>query len=201
MRIIGGIYRSRRLRAPSGTSTRPTSDRVREALFGILEAASAIEGARALDLYAGTGALALEALSRGAAAAVLVESSRTALAVLRANIQDLGLDGRATVVAADVRGVASRLAADGPFDLVFADPPWKSAEAGGPAQILEALARAGALSVRALVVLEHSARTSPPEVVGLTLADTRRYGDTALAIYKPAIIVPPRRGPARTTSE
>jgi len=201
MRIIGGIYRSRRLRAPTGKSTRPTSDRVREALFGMLEAAGAIKGARALDLYAGTGALALEALSRGAAEAIVVECSRDALAVLRANIEDLGLHERALVVAANVGNVASRLADHGPFDLVFADPPWTGVDADEPSRTLAALARAGALSAHALVVIEHAARSSPPTVVGLALADTRRYGDTALAIYKPAILVPPRLGHARSYSE
>src|ERR1700723_2294722 len=98
MRITGGSLRSRAIRAPRGHSTRPTSDRVRESLFGILESAGRVEGARVLDLYAGTGALALEALSRGAARAVLVESSRDALAVVRGNVASLGMEERARVV-------------------------------------------------------------------------------------------------------
>src|SRR3984893_15924457 len=123
MRITGGIYRSRALHAPRGLATRPTSDRVREALFGILSAAGAVEGARVLDLYAGTGALALEALSRGASRAILVESSRNALAALRANVTSLGLEKRTWIAATDVGRAARRLADKGPFDLVFADPP------------------------------------------------------------------------------
>jgi 16S rRNA (guanine966-N2)-methyltransferase len=174
---------------------------VREALFGALDAAGAVEGARVLDLYAGTGALALEALSRGAGCAILVESARAALPILRANIEDLGVQDKARVVAADVGRIVSRLAVDGPFDLVFADPPWNVVEAGDSARVLAALAHAGAFSSSALVVLEHAARTSPPSIAGLALAQTRRYGDTALAIYKPAILSSPRRAHARTTSE
>src|SRR6202046_4143909 len=103
MRITGGSLRSRAIRAPRGHSTRPTSDRVRESLFGILESAGVVRGARVLDLYAGTGALALEALSRGAARAVLVESSREALVAVRGNVASLDLAGVARILAADVR--------------------------------------------------------------------------------------------------
>jgi 16S rRNA (guanine966-N2)-methyltransferase len=201
MRIIGGIYRSRKLRAAPGRSTRPTSDRVREALFSILDTAGAVAGACTLDLYAGTGALALEALSRGAKSALLVESSRATLPVLRANIRNLGLDQKAVVLAADVEANASRLADHGPFDLVFADPPWKLVDDGTTSRVLAEVARAGALSPGALVILEHAARSSTPEIAGLSLTDARRYGDTALAMYKPAILDPSRLGLARTTSE
>jgi 16S rRNA (guanine966-N2)-methyltransferase len=190
MRITGGTLRSRALRAPRGQATRPTSDRVREALFGILGSAGAIEGARVLDLYAGTGALALEALSRGAARAVLVESSREALAAVRANVEALGLADRAEIVAADVRGAQRRIARSGPFDLVLADPPWALVDSGDAPRVLAALAAAGALAPAAVVVLEHSARTAPAEleVPGLVRGEARRYGDTALAFYKPAIL-------------
>jgi 16S rRNA (guanine966-N2)-methyltransferase len=200
MRITGGTYRSRALRAPKGQATRPTTDRVREALFGILasggagaaDGAGGIEGARVLDLYAGTGALALEALSRGAATAVLVESSRDALAALRANVASLGLEERAKIVAGDVARALGRVAASGPFDLVFADPPWALVDAGPPAAALSELAGAGGIAEDARVVLEHSARTLPFDVHGLVRLDTRRYGDTALTFYKPAILAPLR---------
>jgi 16S rRNA (guanine966-N2)-methyltransferase len=152
-------------------------------------------------LYAGTGALALEALSRGAKSALLVESSRATLPVLRANIRNLGLDQKAVVLAADVEAIASRLVDHGPFDLVFADPPWKLVDDGTTSRVLAEVARAGALSPGALVILEHAARSSTPEIAGLSLTDARRYGDTALAIYKPAILDPSRLGLARTTSE
>jgi 16S rRNA (guanine966-N2)-methyltransferase len=197
MRITGGTFRSRAIRAPHGQATRPTSDRVREALFDILASAGAIEGARVLDLYAGTGALALEALSRGAACAALVESSREAVAAIRANVDALGVGDRVRLVAADVRAIATadrRLAAAGPFDLVLADPPWDLVASGvAPRAIADLVQRgAGVIAPAALVVLEHASRSPPPEVDGLTRTDTRRYGDTALSFYKPAILVPPR---------
>jgi 16S rRNA (guanine966-N2)-methyltransferase len=193
MRITGGTLRSRALRAPRGQATRPTSDRVREALFGILASAGALEGARVLDLYAGTGALALEALSRGAARALLVESSREALTATRANVDALGLAGRAEILAADVRTAQRRIARVGPFDLVLADPPWTLVDTGAAPRALAELVVAGALAPGAVVVLEHSARTSPDAlaVAGLVLEETRRYGDTALAFYKPAILPAP----------
>lgn len=219
MRITGGAFRSRALRAPRGQATRPTSDRVREALFGILASASAsassrtgvrLEGARVLDLYAGTGALAIEALSRGAARAVLVESSREALAALRANVEALGLADRTEVVAADARAAAAqrRIVRGGPFDLVLADPPWALVDGGEAQRVIAALVAAGALGAArgdapALVVLEHSARTAPADlpIPGLELTEGRRYGDTALAFYKPAILPAPRPEDAGSTSE
>jgi 16S rRNA (guanine(966)-N(2))-methyltransferase RsmD len=174
---------------------------VRQGLFGILSAACAIEGRRVLDLYAGTGALALEALSRGASHAVLVESSRAALSVLRANVTALGLQEKTRVVAAKVDPTAGWLASLGPFDLVFVDPPWTLVDGGDVARAIAGLVGAGALSPDALTILEHAARSSPPSIAGLLLDGTRRYGDTALAIYKPAILGPPRVDPARSTSE
>jgi 16S rRNA (guanine(966)-N(2))-methyltransferase RsmD len=201
MRITGGTLRSRALRAPRGEATRPTSDRVREALFGILGSAGRLDGARVLDLYAGTGALALEALSRGAAQATLVESSRDALAAVRANVEALGVDDRARVVAADVRGAARRLARAGPFDLVLADPPWALVDTGEAPRAIAGIVRAGALGPDALVVLEHAARSTPPEIDCLARGESRHYGDTALTFYKPAILAPPRGDDARPTSE
>ncbi|MDP9001138.1 MAG: 16S rRNA (guanine(966)-N(2))-methyltransferase RsmD [Myxococcota bacterium] len=201
MRITGGIYRSRALRAPPGFSTRPTSDRVREGLFGMLAAAGVLQGARVLDLYAGTGALSLEALSRGAAHAVLVESSRSALAALRANVKALDVSEQTHVAAGDVTRIMERLARKGPFDLVLADPPWALVDAGDVARVLADLAHGTALSRRAIVVLEHAARSTPPAIAGLALDGTRRYGDTALAVYKPAILAPPRLELTSTTSE
>jgi 16S rRNA (guanine966-N2)-methyltransferase len=191
MRITGGIYRSRALRAPRGPHTLPTSDRVREALFGILSAVGAIEGARVLDLYAGTGALSFEALSRGAAHATLVESSRPALAALRTNLTDLGLAHATLVIEGDVARAARRISERGPFDLVFADPPWAQVDSGLAPVAIESLVRNGALSDDGLLVLEHAARSRPPNIPRLALHEERRYGDTALAIYKPAILAPP----------
>jgi 16S rRNA (guanine966-N2)-methyltransferase len=188
MRITGGTLRSRALKAPKGQATRPTTDRVREALFGILASAGVIEGARVLDLYAGTGALALEALSRGAATAVLVESAREALTALRANVAALGLEDRSRVVAGDVAKAIRRLPDTGPFDLVFADPPWAMVDEGHATAVLSTLARSAGIATDGRVVLEHSARTAPFDVDGLVRLETRKYGDTALTFYKPAIL-------------
>ncbi len=195
MRITGGMYRSRALRAPRGLATRPTSDRVREALFGILTSAGLVEGASVLDLYAGTGALALEALSRGAARAVLVESSRDALTALRANAQALGALDRVKVVAGDVHRLGPRISAEGPFDLVFADPPWSLVEEGAPPLALGELARTGGLSPGAWLVLEHASRTPAPDAEPLAREETRKYGDTALTFYKTGILAAPRSNP------
>lgn len=197
MRITGGSLRSRQLQAPRGPATRPTSDRVREALFGILHSAGVLSGAHVLDLYAGTGALSLEALSRGADRATLVESSREALAALRANVAALGQERQTRIVAGDVRAraTAARLAQDvatlaRPFDLVFADPPWALVAEGQPQAVLSVLAQSGGLSDHATVVLEHASRSAPPDIEALVRGETRKYGDTALTFYKPAILAP-----------
>jgi 16S rRNA (guanine966-N2)-methyltransferase len=201
MRITGGTLRSRALRAPRGSATRPTSDRVREALFGILASMGVVPGARVLDLYAGTGALALEALSRGASEAVLVESSREALAAARANVASLGLEGAARIVACDAREVPRRLPGGAPFDVVFADPPWALVDTGEAPRALAAVVAAGLVAAGGLVVLEHAARSAVPALDGLDTTQTRRYGDTALTFYKPAILAHPRVDLPGTTFE
>jgi 16S rRNA (guanine966-N2)-methyltransferase len=191
MRITGGLHRSRALTAPRGKDTRPTSDRVREALFGILTSAGALGGARVLDLYAGTGALGLEALSRGAAEAVFVESSRGALEALRANVAALALSPSARIVDGDIERSTRRIVAAGPFDLVFADPPWAKVDTGDAPRALVALASAGAFAPKAWLVLEHASRTPSPEVPPLARIQTRAYGDTTLTFYKTGIVGPP----------
>ena len=193
MRITGGRFSSRALRAPKGRATRPTTDRVREALFGILVSAGMVERARVLDLYAGTGALALEALSRGAARAILVESSRDAIAALKANVAALGLERSAQLVAGDVGRLTDQVARAGPYDLVLADPPWAMIDGGEAGAALSALVQSGAISPAGWLVLEHAARSDPPDLDGLLRHDVRRYGDTALTFYKPAILAPLRR--------
>jgi 16S rRNA (guanine966-N2)-methyltransferase len=187
MRITGGEYRSRRLWAPRGASTRPTSDRVREALFGILASSGvAVAGVRVLDVYAGTGALALEALSRGAVHAVLVERGKEALVAIRANVGALGCASRVEIVAAQAARAAKLVR--GPFDLVLADPPYADVDDGSALGALASLVAAGSLAPEATVVLEHAARAArrvaaAPEIAGLFRYDSRYYGDTGLSFY------------------
>ncbi len=174
LRVIAGELRGRRFRAPSGRRTRPTTDRVRESLFSLLGPGP--PGSRVLDLFAGSGALGIEALSRGALRAVFVERDRSALAVLRRNLADLGLVERGRVVPGDVFGAASW--PEAPFDLILADPPYGAIEL----PVLAERARA-ALAPGGAFVLERSADEPPPAVSGLALRKDRRYGDTAIALY------------------
>ena len=178
MRVIAGSLGGRRLVAPAGSKTRPTSDRVREALFSAL---GSQEGLSVLDLYAGTGALGIEALSRGAARAVFVEADRAALTALERNLGALGLEARARVLGATVERSAGQIAALAPFDLVFADPP--SARLPEAGACLEALVRQGALCPEGRVALAHAARDAPPGLGGLETLRHRIYGDTAVTIY------------------
>ncbi len=174
-RIIAGAAKGRRLAVPPA-GTRPTSDRVREAVFSALGSRMDFDGAHVLDLFAGSGALGLEALSRGAEQAVLVEAGARASAVARANIAAAGLRG-ASVRRGKVQGVLEA-GGEAPFDLVFADPPYDITEAEVAAMLL-ALCAHGWLAVGALVVLERSSRspeTSWPERIGDV--QIKRYGDT-----------------------
>jgi 16S rRNA (guanine966-N2)-methyltransferase len=164
---------------------------VREALFGILSSAEALQGARVLDLYAGTGALGLEALSRGAAEATLIESSRAALEALRANVTTLGVAGRCRVLEAEVERSTRRIVSAGPFDIVLADPPWAYVDSGGARRALLDLMAAGILAPGAWVVVEHSSRTASPDLDPLVRIQARAYGDTTLTFYKTAILGEP----------
>lgn len=174
-RIIAGELGGRRIQVPA-RGTRPTSDRAREALFSRLEHSGVLAGARVLDLYAGSGALGLEALSRGAAHVVLVESGRSAINVCRANVRDLGVGDRVEVASARVEHYLGRSAPAGGFDLVLADPPYEVADVSG---MLTALAR-GWLAPEATVVLERPVQAPdvlwPPPLTG---TDTRTYGQSA----------------------
>lgn len=177
MRIVAGAHGGRRLVAPAGDATRPTTDRVREALFSILHGRDAVDGARVLDLYAGTGALGLEALSRGAAHATFVEVGRPALAALRENVRALAVEDRATIVAARAEAWV-KVAGGEPFDLVLADPPW--ADVARATAAIAALTARGLVASDGLVVLEHAARDRGAiTVAGLDEIDTRAWGDTA----------------------
>ena len=178
MRVTGGQLRGRRLRSAAGPMLRPTSDRVREALFAAL---GRLEGARALDLYAGTGALAIEALSRGAEAAVLVERTAASCKLARANLEALALADRARVVRGDARAVVKRLGRAGErFDLVLVDPPYAARDTDA---LLRGLVGSGALAPSAQVIVESSARRLPAAVAGLSLVARRRYGDTVVTRF------------------
>ncbi|MGO9485652.1 MAG: 16S rRNA (guanine(966)-N(2))-methyltransferase RsmD [Rhodomicrobium sp.] len=179
MRIVGGRFRGRALAAPSGALTRPTSDKVRESIFNILihgiEGAG-IEGARVLDLFAGTGALGLEALSRGAAYCLFVEDNADARGLIRENIEALGLTGASKVWRRDATKLGTAATMQ-PFQLLFADPPYGK---GLGEQALQAAADGGWLSAGAVCVLEERADVEPAIPAAFALLDKRTYGDTAL---------------------
>jgi 16S rRNA (guanine966-N2)-methyltransferase len=174
VRIVAGRLGGRRLAAPRGDATRPTSDRVREAVFSVL---GDVEGLRVLDLFAGSGALAIEALSRGAAAATLIDSSAAAVAAIRRNLSALGVEAEVRRERALRYLERARLAAR-QYDLVFLDPPYRRASALG-SELTDALGPV--LSPDARVVSESDRRT--PLGLGLALLDERRYGDTLIRIH------------------
>jgi len=193
MRIVGGVHRGLTLAdlgaGDAAAHLRPTSDRVREAIFNLLAHGGygdppPPQGARVLDLFAGTGALGLEALSRGAVHASFVDQGQAALALLRRNLARMGVEDMARVVTRD----ATRLGRNpgDPFTLVFLDPPY--ARGLGEKAAASALA-GGWVAPGGLVVWEESVNPLPPP--GLTLLDQRRYGDTMLAIYRSTVPLPP----------
>jgi 16S rRNA (guanine966-N2)-methyltransferase len=171
--IIGGEFKNRRLKTPTGDKVRPTASRVREAWFSILQ--RSLRGARVLDLYAGSGALGLEALSRGAVSADFVEVQRNALAALKANLKSLKVEGRGLIHRVDALKFAEQLR-PGQFDVAFADPPY--ANANDRTARLVAMFRL--VPFARVFSIEHSADAPIPG------DDTRRYGDTAITfIYAP----------------
>jgi 16S rRNA (guanine966-N2)-methyltransferase len=179
-RIIAGAHGGRRLSAPSGAQTRPTSDRVREAFFSALDTMTDLSGARFADLYAGSGAVGLEALSRGADHALLVESDAKAARVVRDNIVVLRVTASARLVTGKVLQVLGDPPAGGPYDVVFADPPYALGSDEVDTVQRELLVN-GWLAPDAVVVFERSTRTEPLSWVdGLTGDRTRRYGETTL---------------------
>jgi len=176
MRVVAGRYGGRRLVAPPGSATRPTSDRVREALFSVL--GDAVHDARVLDLYAGSGALGIEALSRGAASAVFVDRSPRAIAAIRANLEalEIGAEVRRMEARAALRTALARADA---YDLVFLDPPYRRA-AGLGRELSEALP--AVLAPGARIVSESDRRG--PLALAFPLVDERRYGDTVIRIHE-----------------
>jgi 16S rRNA (guanine966-N2)-methyltransferase len=171
VRIVGGSHKGARIYAPKGRDTRPTSDRVREAIFAIL---GSVEGARVLDLFAGSGALGLEALSRGAASAVFVESDPVAVKAIERNLEKLGLEGR--IVRSDVVRDVART--DERYDVVFVDPPYEMVESLRM-PLAEHLPRV--LAEGGVVVFETGAGVQLE--LPLTLRSTRRHGSTQLTVF------------------
>jgi 16S rRNA (guanine966-N2)-methyltransferase len=182
MRVVGGRLKGRALAAPTSRAIRPTSDRLRESIFDILEHRfpGHIEGARVVDLFAGSGALAIEALSRGARFALFVDNGAEARAILRANVEAFSLGGVTRIWRAD----ATRLGdapAGGPFALAFLDPPYRQGLAG-PA--LASLIEGGWLEADALCVVEEAAKAEVAAPDGFERVDERTYGDSRIAIFK-----------------
>ena len=182
VRIVGGEFRGRSLAAPKTQSIRPTTDRSRESLFNILSHghAEALDGTRSLDLFAGTGALGLEALSRGCRNALFVESGVEGRGIIQKNIETLGLQGRARLFRRD----ATKLGPSGTmgqFDLVFADPPYGR---GLGEKALASAAQGGWLGPGALIVLEEEAAATPDPGPEFSLMESRAFGDTVMRFFR-----------------
>lgn len=175
MRIIAGRFGSRRIEAPRGMETRPTLDMTRESLFNILQ--GRLNGARVLDLFAGSGALGLEALSRGAEFAVFCDASRDAVQTVKRNLAALKAEDEARVISGDYTGALETLKRDGErFDLIFIDPPYSLQ----PESVLLRVFTAGLLASDGLIVFERDARTTLPLPQGMELKRSRKYGRTIL---------------------
>lgn len=183
MRVISGYLGSRPLRAPRGLETRPTIERVRGAIFEIL--GERVRGARVLDAYAGSGALGIEAVSRGAVSATFVETSRAAIVALRHNLETLELQSVASVVPTRLDKAATALARSGPFDLVLCDPPWDDLERAVDTLVKVVVPE---LTEGATVVLEHRARRPPRARPEFTAQDERAWGDTGASFFTKAAV-------------
>jgi 16S rRNA (guanine966-N2)-methyltransferase len=176
VRIIAGERKGHTIFAPRGRGTRPTSDRVRENVFNIV--APWVEGARVLDLYAGSGAMGLEALSRGAASAVFVEAEPQAVRAIERNLDRLRLTGAAVLRRDAITGLAQEAASGRKYDLVLADPPYSMTDYDSLARYLPLV-----LAEDGLVVLESAAKTEP-ELPGLDVRSTRKYGSTRVTVFE-----------------
>ncbi|MDO5379131.1 MAG: 16S rRNA (guanine(966)-N(2))-methyltransferase RsmD [Clostridia bacterium] len=182
MRIIGGLARGRTLVAPPGAKTRPTQDYVRESLFNIIR--WDVQGAHVLDLFAGTGALSLEALSRGAAGAVLVDSDRAACAAIERNIASVKPAGECRLIRGDYRAAMETLGREGQsFDVVFIDPPYKMENTG---EMCAELYDKGLLAEAFLLVVEHRRGCAPMLDARFEAFDQRSYGDTQITFARRA---------------
>jgi len=186
LRIVGGALGGRRFAGPRGGRIRPTSEKVREALASVLESRDAIADSTVLDLFAGTGALSFELLSRGASRSLLVDRDRHALDAIRKSAAALGIGDRVSTLALDLFGsppsVTARIGAalEGAVALVVADPPWD--EAQGAVPLLAALAQSGLTSPECLFVFEHATRAVPALPAGLATVARYRYGDTSVIL-------------------
>ena len=179
MRIIAGSARSRTIQTPPGQDTRPTLDRVRESVFNILQLR--VRGARVLDLFAGSGAMSLEALSRGAESAVMVDHNRAAIACIRKNVETLRFQDSSRVIQADWRAAADMLLREqAEFDLVVLDPPYAMVELSEVTEKIRPM-----LSKDAMLVIEHDIRTMPHVADGYDAVDTRKYGIVGVTFFQP----------------
>jgi len=178
LKITGGELRGRVIKAPPGLGTRPTAAKMRQALFNIL--GPAVIGARVADLFAGSGALGLEALSRGAAWCLFVEKSPAVARLLRGNLEALGMTERGRVLTAGLTAAAGSLAQEGPFDLVLADPPYGQGLVKG---VLQTTLRLGLLTPGGRLVVEHAPPERTPAPAGLAAVDHRRYGQSEFSFY------------------
>ena len=178
MRIIAGMARGRTFDAPQGLDTRPTLDRVRENVFNILQ--MKVRGAQVLDLFSGSGAMAFEAISRGAVGAVLVDSDRSAHAIQRRNADKLRMTEKCSLMNCDWQEAVRRLSAGGArFDVVFLDPPYKMHDLTGVFAALKPL-----LAEDAVILLEHEAKTFPATCDGFDLYDSRKYGIAGVSFFR-----------------
>lgn len=182
MRIVGGTFRGRSLATPKSDDIRPTTDRTRESLFNILSHAYSehLDGARVLDLFAGTGAVGLEAISRGARAALFVEQSVEGRGLIHTNIEAFGLQGKAKIFRRDATSLGG-VGTMEPFDLLFADPPYGR---GLGEKSLDAAAKGGWLVPGALAILEERADINPVLFDGYELLEVRTFGDTRMHFYR-----------------
>ncbi len=180
MRVVGGRYRGKNLVTPLGLATRPTTDRVRENLFNILSNRIDFNGIRAMDLFAGTGALGIEALSRGAAFCLFVDNAGQARASIRKNVEALALTGNSKIFRRDATNLGP-VEGMKPFDLVFTDPPYGR---GLGEKTAQALAQGGWLSSNAIFILEEEKASMPETLDGFSPPDTRNYGDTAIGLFE-----------------
>ena len=182
MRVISGNLRGKKLFSPKGQKLRPTSDRVKEAIFDILQ--DQFQGQKVLDLFAGTGALGIESLSRGASRAVFVEESPQSLGVLRRNIEECRLKEQAEVLGQKVLPALRILEARGEaFEFIFLDPPYDRGEAR---RVLEALSRSPILTPGTLIIAEHSLLEEIDSIPFLQRIDLRKYGRTRVSFFRPA---------------